>query len=192
MKETTRTATELLRAIVLSFIDHPGAVRLTAKEMPGGVYWELQVHPDDMPKACGKMGTHIRAMKFLMAQIGARQRMKYSLKLLEPEPGPVRPASPMKSVTSYDCRKAHELLVRALYQVTGMQEAVEIEEEGTTSFCFAIVIRDKAHYVRIGVPPDDYDPSMTVIGALGTLWRAYAKKEGVTLRIRADIPASFR
>lgn len=191
MNEEMRSTLELVRALVSSYINHPKKLLLEGSEIEGRVYFEMRAAFDDQPKLIGKAGSHIKALRFLLKEIGLGQDRDYTLTLLEPIPGsrgePERP----KPVSFYETKEAHELLERAAGALVLGQARVDcakIPGDRPCSYLFTITPRDANDYADLITPYDDDPERPTVIGALGTLFRAYANKDGVQFKIEVKKP----
>lgn len=183
---------ELLRDLVASYTDHTHALELAAKEVPGAVYWTLRGHADDYGKLVGKSGAHVKALGYLVTALGVADGELFTFKLLEPEPAPRRPSSPVKEATKYDPKPAGELLTRLLgelgigqYAVTGITDASRVPIFVT----YEIAVRDAEDYSALTVGPTEGEyVGQTLIGALGTLFRARANRDGVRFQLNVIKP----
>lgn len=191
MNEQTRSTLELIRALVASYILHPKKLLLEGSEIDGRIYFEMKAAFDDQPKLIGKGGSHIKALRFLLREIGRGQQVDYNINLLEPTPGPRGEPEKPKAVSYYETKEAHELLERAAGSLVLGQVRVDcarIPGDRPCSYLFTITPRDANDYADL-ITPDDADPEeQTVIGALGTLFRAYANKAGVQFKIDVKKP----
>lgn len=191
MNEEQRSTLELVRALVSSYILHPKKLLLTGSEIDGRVYLEMRAAFDDQPKLIGKQGSHIKALRFLLREIGLGQNIDYNLTLLEPIPGSRGEPEKPRPVSFYETKEAHELLERAASALVLGQVRVDcarIPGDRPCSYLFTITPRDANDYADL-ITPDDADPEeQTVIGALGTLFRAYANKAGVQFKIDVKKP----
>lgn len=172
----------LTRRLLNRIIYHPENLEIEHTEFHGAVYWNVTAHADDQPKIIGKGGTHIRALTFLIAEIGLSADSMYKLKLNEPEVG-TRTESTQASPKNYDATPAAQILQEVLESIFG-PESVTIRTTGKGfDFEFEIVMRDTDEVPDLRIPYDNDPNEMTIIGSLGTLWRAWAKKDGVNFTI---------
>jgi predicted RNA-binding protein YlqC (UPF0109 family) len=192
MTTQTEQINDLLRALVETFIDHAHALSISAKEVPGAVYWTMQGHADDYGKLVGKKGAHVNALTLLVASLGTAADQLFTFKLLEPEPAPRRAASPPKQATHYDPRPARELLCRILENLGLGQFAVEAKPtpSGKTPIevLFEISVRTEEDYRALTVAADNSSEGLSVIAALGTLFRAHANKGGIRTQLEVLRP----
>lgn len=190
MTTQTEQINDLLRELVETFIDHPHALALTPKEVPGATYWTMQGHADDYGKLVGKKGAHVDALTLLVSSLGEAADQLFTFKLLEPEPAPRRAASPPKQAEHYDPRPARDLLCRILENLGLGQFAVEakITKAGQIEVLFEITVRTDEDYRALTVAPDNSPKGLSVIAALGTLYRAHANKGGIRTQLEVLRP----
>lgn len=184
----TEATYDLLMQILQSFTDHHQALELNAKEMPSRVEWFLKCHADDMGKVCGRQGAHIQALQYLVRQIGMKQDAQHVLELMDPEPAPRRDRTPPKQADAYDPRPALGLLEDVLRGTLLGQFTVELTMLVTPharplTYVFQIHARDDDDQSKLLEPAANNPNRTTLIGAIGTLWRAYANKDGVVFKI---------
>lgn len=71
--------------VVKSLVDHPDDVKVerTVDEM--GVLLSLHVHPEDMGQIIGRSGQTAKAIRTLLRVVGAKNKARVNLKIVEPE-----------------------------------------------------------------------------------------------------------
>ncbi len=74
---------ELIAFMVVNLVDHPGDVRIQKAELPDADVYQVRVHPDDLGKVIGKGGQTARALRTLLAAVGARRDRRLSLEIVE-------------------------------------------------------------------------------------------------------------
>jgi predicted RNA-binding protein YlqC (UPF0109 family) len=182
MNEDTKVIHDLIRRLLEAFIDHPTALIVDAKELPGRVDWKVKVHADDYGKVAGRQGAHIQALQLIVTCLGATIGEDYRLALLEPDPGPRRGRSPEHRARSYEPISAVLLLQDILGEILESDPVVEVAEstaaDGTLCFTFRIKPASQQDRATLCESPEPGEP--TLITALGALYRAYANKDGVT------------
>ena len=192
MTDETQKINDLMRELVESFIDYPTSLALAAKEVPGSVYWSMQGHADDTPKLIGIRGAHFNALRFLFLRLGRVRDLLYTFKVNEPERAQRRESSPPKVAKAYDPRKAKELLSQILDALLIGQYVVDIKlahkDKTPLEYTFIIFTRDEADYDDLTVAPQGSIDTMTIVAALGTIFRAYANKDGVKFVIDVRRP----
>lgn len=187
MTEEVQRHAELIRKLLNRFIDHPEAMMIDPREHPGCVYWTMKCHADDFSKMVGKGGAHYQALLVLIAELGKAVGSQYILKrYLEPDPVQRRDMMHKKSVDTYTVAPAETLLEELLANM-------RIEQFGLTTtranrgipltFTFSITTRAYEDYTLLTVPSENRTNPMTLIGALGTLFRAYANRDGVRFNL---------
>lgn len=83
---------EFVETVVKAVVNHPDDVKIdrTVDEM--GVLLTLKVHPEDMGQVIGRGGSTARSIRTLLRVIGAKNKARVNLKIVEPE-GSERPRS---------------------------------------------------------------------------------------------------
>lgn len=194
MSEETKDVHLLLTQLLKAIIDHPEDLRIETKEFQARVEWRVRVHIDDQGKVIGKMGAHIKALQFLFACIGYATNVQYRIQVLEPEEPRRGPENDPREAMTYDTGEAEALLFELLDDVFGNDEARITIAQSTKSlipsFTFCIDPVTEGNRMKLETPMDwaGRGEPMTVVGAIGTLFRAYARKEGVGFMIEAAKP----
>jgi predicted RNA-binding protein YlqC (UPF0109 family) len=187
MTATIQTDTDTILALVRSFIDHPTKLALEIKEHPGIAYWTMQFHASDHGLAVGKRGAHFDALKLLITEIGHTRDTQYVLRRYkEPEPAARQENIRRGCPEEFDPAPAAELLTRVLEQLSIGQFLVDVKQsqgEHPLAFAFTIVTRSIEDYNTLTIPREDNTLPMTMVGALGTLFRAYGNRNGVRFAI---------
>lgn len=186
MTTQTEQISDLLRELVETFIDHANSLAIDHKCVPGATYWTMQGHADDYGKLVGKKGAHVNALTLLVSAMGTAADQLFTFKLLDPEPAPRRASSPPKQADHYDPRPARDLLCRILENLGIGQFAVDdIMPPGRMPIevMFRIAVRTDEDYRALTVAPDNSPKGLSVIAALGTIWRAMANKHGIRTQL---------
>jgi predicted RNA-binding protein YlqC (UPF0109 family) len=183
MTTELKPTADFLRNILSRIVYHPEDIEILTTIFRGAVYWNIRANADDQPKIIGKGGTHIRALTFLVAEMGLSADSMYKLKLSEPEHGQRSDSTKPPTPANYNAEPAAELLLAALETIFGKDTATIITTGTGYAFDFEIRMRDTADVPDLRTPYEDDQYEMTVIGALGTLWRGWAKKDGVEFTI---------
>lgn len=185
---TTDTTQAILRDLVAAFTFHPEAIEIDSQVAAGSVYWMLRGHPDDEPVLIGKQGGHVRALTFLIQEIGKARGETHTFRLMTEHKPRARPPMEQRSAMRFDPEPARELLVRVLQELAIGDFLVEVGpgvgERRALMFEFTITVRDQrdanvllAHHV-------DEDNANSLVETLGTLFRAIAKKNGVRFEVK--------
>ena len=75
---------QFLDQVVKSLVDNPSAVVINRSVDEMGVLLTLTVHPDDMGKVIGKQRSMYESIRTLIHVIGAKNKQRISLFILEP------------------------------------------------------------------------------------------------------------
>jgi len=78
---------EFVEMVVKAIVDTPDAVKTERKVDEMGVLIELTVDPSDMGKIIGKEGRTAKSVRTLLRVLGAKERARVNLKIIEPETG---------------------------------------------------------------------------------------------------------
>jgi predicted RNA-binding protein YlqC (UPF0109 family) len=185
-------AEHVVRSMINSFIDHPESLTISGTEHTGFTWWSIQGHADDFSKLVGKGGAHFNALKMLLNAIGQNQSIQYALRRYEePEPAQRKEYSPRKVSCFYSSEPA-ELLLQMVLASVGITEATlesqrAVSLDPTPDFSIRIYVHSPADFRLLNQPPNDSNVPMCLLGAIGTLFRAYANKEGVRFTLAAHI-----
>ena len=180
MRESTEETLQIVRSILDAYTDHPTATKITVKEVPGGCYWQLKVHPDDYGKVNGRKGQHIRALTALVIQLGEAAHETYQFVLVEPDAGQRTPFRERPVATDYDPSQAVELLEWTISAALDIDCDVKSYRDLGDRPTFALHIAAPQPEAAILTKPDN---GSTLMEALQILWHARAQKEGVALRL---------
>lgn len=74
-----------LGEVVKPLTAYPEQVVVVSKEDEMGVHYSLNLHKDDMGSVIGKGGNTAEALRTLARAVGAKNRMRVSLKVEEPK-----------------------------------------------------------------------------------------------------------
>lgn len=178
-------ATFLLRRLIESLIDMPRDLQIDYRELRDRVEWRVVPNINDHGKVVGKGGAHIKAIKFLMAEIGIQHFTQFVV-MLEEGPGergpdPVRrPATPTYSVTP-----AKTLLEDILAALFDEAPRVEVVREGP-HFEFRITTYRVQDHDQLQPPIAGDDDAESIITSLATLFNASAKRDGVLFKLEVE------
>lgn len=178
---------DLIHDLLASFTAKPEEIAIEVKEHPGRVYWVVKACGEDTPRIVGRSGAHLKALQFLVREIGKSLDSTHSLELLDPEPG-MRPDEPKEpTATSHDPSR-EVVLLQNLVEALGVSES-KVEAflrperlDGRLYFDLNVWVRDDQDYKLLTVPPS-VKSKATVVEALGVLFRAGAKRNGIRINI---------
>jgi len=164
--------TDLLRRIVQSYTHEHEQLSIQPTAQPDGVRFVMQVHADDYPKVCGKKGSALQALAFVLREFGVADGVKYQLTLWEPKEDDLR--GPERIITppeEYDPSEPMELLNEILSLVYAGADVFQIEDEQVVDgYKFVITTRDPAPLLKSYAN----DRSLTLLAALQRLMKSYA------------------
>lgn len=187
-------AADLIRDIIETYTQHPEELLIDVKEhaAAGAVYFRVTAHGNDQPSLIGRMGSHVKALTRLVEEMGRAAGVVFNI--VVPPPNVLRDKISLDKVRrrdTYDVLPAGALLVRILCALGLQEHNLQVDQVKDLSapfqpltFRFRITVRSQDDYARLTWNPPE--PGEVLIGALGTLFRAYANKEGVkfTLEVR--------
>lgn len=93
----------LLTQIVRELVDEPTAVEVTAVEGVQCVVFEIKVGKPDVKRIIGRQGRTANAVREIMTNIGAKQKRRFRVEVVEPSPDSHR-----ARLGSIDFRVRHE------------------------------------------------------------------------------------
>ncbi len=98
---TNEADKDFVEYVVKATVNHPEDVKIdrTVDEM--GVLLTLKVHPEDMGQVIGREGSTARSIRTLLRVIGAKNKARVNLKIVEPE-GSTRPQSRVAKTSSQE------------------------------------------------------------------------------------------
>ena len=193
MTEDIQAIEDLLRDLVGTYISHPDELLIDRKEHGGSVYFGITPHGNDAPALVGKQGCHVKALQRILGEIGECAGEIYVLTLREPKiprdrgnlEKPARPAS-------FDQQRPLALLKRLLVAICLPDTSLEFmwtpsggSKYTPPSMGFRIYTRSEDDYGKL-VATEEGDALVSkpsLVGAIGTLFRAYAAKEGMIFTI---------
>jgi len=94
----------LVEYLAKALVDNPAPVEVfEAGANPGDAVYRLKVARDDLGKVIGKKGRTAKAFRTLLSAAGAKQNLRVTLEILEPEgaaPSAAAPAEPSEPPTN--------------------------------------------------------------------------------------------
>jgi predicted RNA-binding protein YlqC (UPF0109 family) len=192
MTTETEKLSDLLRDLVSSYVDHGSEIEIEAVEHPGAVYWSIRGHAEDYGKLVGKGGAHFEALRTLIAAIGeAREELHVLNRFKEPEAARRRRPSDAEYAETYDPRPARDLLCRVLEPLVGdfnVEATVRPNRDPRIPFplflTLTVTVRTEEDYAELAAPKQ----GVTLVGALGALFRARANRDGIGIQIDVARP----
>ena len=189
MNQRVEPDCQLLRDFIASFVDQPERISLTVgvRNRLDKVFFTLRVDPSDYGKVAGKQGSHIKALQYLVGEIGQTNDASYELELIGNPMAATSRAAEVRAAGRYDPepnRKLLERLVQTLHPGNSVKVTEQPKSEGgRIDLLFTITAPNAEAYNDLLAPYEDDPSSLTVAIALGTLWRAAGCKDGVKFRL---------
>lgn len=181
----------LIERIVRALVEHTEAVTITHEHIPRLTQWYLKVNGEDQGKVRGRKAAHIIALQYIIQEIGARHEETQRVTLLESDERIIGHRSPLRMAEQYNPGDAHELLHDILATILAAPFRIDVRPDPTGSpgmlgYDFHITTSTAEDQEKVLAPYDDDPNKTTLIASLGTLWRAYANREGVSFKISID------
>ena len=85
---------ELVEYLARALVDDPEPVEVEADEETDEHVYRLKVGRDDLGKVIGKKGRTAKALRTLLAAVGAKQNLRVTLEIVEPTVEPPEPPAP--------------------------------------------------------------------------------------------------
>jgi predicted RNA-binding protein YlqC (UPF0109 family) len=82
---------ELVSYLAKALVDNPAPVEVEESGSPEDRVFQLKVGPEDLGKVIGKRGRTAKALRTLLAAVGATQGAKVTLEIVEPDEKPSEP-----------------------------------------------------------------------------------------------------
>jgi predicted RNA-binding protein YlqC (UPF0109 family) len=186
MTDTEQTES-LLRDLVSRFVEKPDALRIAKQEaQDGSCYFVLAGDPDDGGRLAGKEGSHVDALALIVFAFGKANGRAYTFRLVNGPRPEFRAKLEPRAAVEYDAEPARELLGRVLAAMDLGEFAVDVGpgagSRHALTFVFTVRVKDVRDQLALTNPIDPNSPD-TLVGALGTLFRAIAKKDGVRMNL---------
>ena len=80
----------LVEVVAKALVDNPAPVEVAASGTPEDQIFRLKVAREDLGKVIGKKGRTAKAFRTLLAAAGAKQNVRTTLEILEPDGGAPR------------------------------------------------------------------------------------------------------
>ena len=92
----------LVEFLAKALVDNPAPVEVLEAGAPGDAIFRLKVAREDLGKVIGKKGRTAKAFRTLLAAAGAKQNMRVTLEILEPEGAPSSAPAPAAAAPAED------------------------------------------------------------------------------------------
>lgn len=173
---------ELLRKLMESFLFFPRDLHIEPKGEDGRIDFVIEVHPDDQKLAIGFRGCHIKAMHLILHMIGRAEKKDYRFVLVDRVPQQSERAAP-QIAQRYDPLPAKALLLELLKAVFDYTPIIEMtrSEVAPLTYTFSIICATEHDWLRLTTKTGR--DAINLEGAIGTIYRAWANKDGVVFNI---------
>lgn len=185
-------ATDLLRDLVAALCSKPEEARVDYIPGEGDLgAFRVKVADCDTGRVFGRDFSHLFALKFIVQRMAARARARWSLSIADRAPGAGDERSEYPPPPqAYDPEGARALLEDAVNAVISDNASVAAGNgHKPHNFVFTIRAdtRDGAAELTTPFSVTGAREPLSAQSALGTLWRAIGRQEGVTFRV--EVPA---
>lgn len=188
------TCSPVIERLVAALVDDQRAVELDANVLPGRVNWSFRVDVNDAGKVIGRNGTHLRALQLVIERMGAATNEEWRTASQDPV-GLERARRPYaEEPRNHDAGDDWKLLCEVLVAL-GINATVTPTGSIADGYNFQVRgdgVQDHealldAHEAIYSRNQKERDP-LNVLGALGTLFRAIGRRQGVRYRIETPLP----
>lgn len=178
---------DIIKALITGLIDDAQSLRLDAAEMPRRVNWRAKVDINDTGKLIGKKAAHLYSLRVLISLMGARFGEDWRFEVSDPDDGERKEKAEIQRVKEIDASPVREFLFRILEGVIAERPEIhfvaQTNEYGWREYAFTI-LATKADYSRLTTPVMVGREKLAPVAALGTLFRAYGRQQGVSFTIQ--------
>ena len=185
---TTEELADFVREFATFYIGNPENLEIRFQPARDGsaCYFTMQGAPEDDSRLIGRKGCHVNALTYLIKEVGRAQGKVFPFRLIT-RPDGALPWFPPGDVLDYDPRPARDLLCRWLTFVGADEFSVKINTgpgpRRSLFFNFDVKIASRPKAEALTHPGRGDEEGFSTIGALGTLFRAIARQNGVRLQI---------
>ncbi len=178
---------ELISRLIETLVDDPRRIELDAQTMPRRVNWRAKVDINDTGKLIGKKAAHLKSIRVLVCLMGQRFGEDWRFAVTDPDDAPRKEPRPIPPAENFNAGPACVFLKEILVAILDESPEVDILCDSAGDFTFRIRAKAIQDYERLVEPiPVGYD-SLTPIAALGTLFRAFGRQQGVNFRV--EVPS---
>ena len=193
---TTKNAHDLILRIAGAFVTYPDDLRLEHQSgEDGSVYWVMRGKPEDEGKLVGNHGAHVDALRMIVTEFGRAARVAYTFRLVTERQFVERQEKPRVDTAEFDPKPAENLLVEILCQCEigdfNIQTKIGEGRKTTLAYDFHVVLANPTDYSALTIQrkfKHREGETMSIEGAIGTLFRAIGKVNGVRFRVVIDEP----
>ena len=176
----------LLKELAGRYVYFPKDIKVEFQEAKdGSCYFVMQGNPVDDPRLIGRQGDHVDALSCLVERVGKAFGRYYTFRLLSRR-GQSATTTPTIDALEYDARPDRDFLCEWLKVLGANGYSVDLTPgdgpRTKLTFNFNVTIPDRQLVVDF-MMSEAKPHSMSVINAIGTLYRAIAKQKGVKFQV---------
>lgn len=178
-----------LERLVSSLLTDPDGLLFTGSVLNGRVNFTLSASIRDFGGLVGQNGSHLRALQLIAEQMGKVQGSQWVVRLEEPE-GERQPAYPKTPPPAEHDTADDALILADLLEGLGVNAFVEVSGDIPSGYVFKVSPFAHQDKDALETPhPSLYSPNqretkpLSLVAAIGTLFRAVGRKSGVTYQI---------
>lgn len=172
----------LIVRIIEAIIDDARSLELDTEPLTRRVNWRAKVNVNDAGKLIGKKGAHLKAIRVLVGLMGQHFGEVWHVSVDDPDEGPIHEKPPIEPAANYNPALASQFLLEILETFLADAPEIGVERAGD-EFLFVIRPRNVGDYEKLVEEYNLGREQLAPVAALGTLFRAYGRQQGVTLRI---------
>lgn len=174
----------LIVRIIEAIIDDARSLELDTEPLTRRVNWRAKVNVNDAGKLIGKKGAHLKALRVLVGLMGQRFGEVWHVAVDDPDEGDIHEKPPIPMATDYKPAEALAFLVEILDAILTEKPSIGVAPGVEPSeFLFVIWPTSVADFETLVKPYNLGREEIAPIAALGTLFRAYGRQQGVNFRI---------
>lgn len=184
----------LIARLINGLIDQSDHLELEAVVLPRRVNWNAKVDINDAGKLIGKKAAHLYSLRVLLLLMGKRFGEEWRLTALDPDEAPRVESSVPARPRDFNPSVAQDFLGQILDAILAEPAAVSVvRDSDPLDFVFVIRAKSTADYeilvtkVMVGTVYKSGPIELTPVAALGTLYRAYGRQQGVNFRV--EVPS---
>lgn len=184
MNPEEEKAAAALERLVAALLDHPRKLEFDATRLPSRVNVRVRVDVEDAGKVIGIKGAHVKALQLVAARLGDRLGQLWALRVDDPEEAP-RPGKKQDAppAASFDPFVDVQLLSEVLACLIGLGFTCDYRRDPGSGDAWTFVVVPAGfaeHETLVDKAPGSEE---TLVAALGTLFRAVGRRQGVGYKI---------
>lgn len=185
------TRRPLITRLINGLIDDERSLELDSVALVRRVNWRAKVDINDMGKVIGRQAAHLYSLRVLLNLMGAKFGEDWRLEVTDPDAGDRVDKGMVPAAKSYDPRPTRDLICEIM-EATG-HDAFTVEIQTTTKSESSPDHRLEYKFIIRPATRSDLEllltkvtvgrVELTPVAALGTIFRAYGRQQGVSFTI---------